>query len=158
MSNYQYRNDDSKQAHIAAIKRLARSQRPVFEMKMYLSEKGYDDDVVLEVIELLLDEKFLNDDAYVQEWLEVVAVSRGYGKRKIFAMLRKRGISSDLIETGYVQYYRSQEMTVLERVAQVKLRSVAGSSFEKSQKLGRFLSSRGFLDSDIMSFIERFLQ
>lgn len=157
-NNYQYRNEVSHEAYVLAIKRLSRAQRTVFEIRHYLYQKEFSEDVIDEVVERLTTESLLNDDAYVQEWLDVVAQNRGYGKMKIIAMLQKRGVSSEDIDRGYQRFYRDIEFDILTRVADRKLRTLSGERFEVSQKLGRFLSSRGFLESDIREYLESFLQ
>lgn len=158
MGNDQYRNEGVDEACARGIRWLSRSQRTIFEMRQYLYRKGYDEQVINDAISVLISEKLLNDEMYVREWLEVVAPSRGYGRQKIFAMLAKRGLDFDLIEDGYRLYFKDKERDVMEEVARKKLPTISGTDFEKSQKLGRFLISRGFSNGDVISYVERFLQ
>ena len=88
------------------MKYLSRKPRTSFEIATRLKEKGWSEETISEVIERLIQERWINDAAYAQEWAGQRLRSRGKGKAWIRYELRQKGISKPLIEEalGQVSY------------------------------------------------------
>ncbi|MBN7772870.1 regulatory protein RecX [Clostridium aminobutyricum] len=86
-----------KDAIDAALKYLAHRDRTCQEIRLHLSEKGYDKEEIEKAVTYLFDMKYLDDAAYVEKYMEY-AVSKGKGRAKIKHELKEKGIDKDLLE------------------------------------------------------------
>ncbi len=123
--------------YISAVPRAKR------EIQRYLRDKGYDADVCEEAVKRLDDYRYVDDRAYAESYVKSKA--KKYGKIRISAELRKKGIDREIIDDVLSDVdedgigYAEDEGAV--EVARRYLRSHGGVD---KMKLKRFLANRGF--------------
>ena len=114
------------------------------EIKTYLKEKGFDEFVIDETIEKLIEYKYINDEHYAEAYINSNKVKKS--KKVIELELLKKGVSqkiinetlanleteSELILTLYTKYMKNKEAT-----------------FENKQKAIKYLMGKGFSYDDI---------
>lgn len=105
------------------------------EMRKYLFDKGYVRDVIDETIKKLYSYGYLDDRAYARAFIS--AKSAKYGKFRLSAELKKKGVDSEIID----ELLGDENEDGIDGVARKYLRSHCAAD---RQKLKRFLSSRGF--------------
>ena len=136
--------DERQRGYGEALKYLSRKPRTSFEIATRLKEKGWSEETISEVIERLIQERWINDAAYAQEWAGQRLRSRGKGKAWIRYELRQKGISKPLIEEALGQVSEDDEYDSAMQLAQRKWRTTSGEMADKKRKIGAFLMRRGF--------------
>ena len=81
-----------------AAKYVGLRPRTEKEMRDYLLGKGYDDDTVAYVVEKLRSYGYIDDAEFARLYIDYVC--NRYGKRKIEADLKAKGISSEIIDAA----------------------------------------------------------
>lgn len=139
-----------------AVGYLSASPRSALEIRRYLRDKGYDGSVVGEVLERLEQYRYIDDRAYAKSYIKSKA--KKYGKIRLIAELKKRGIDGDIISEltadeyedefdGYTGY--DEDDGALES-ARRYLKSHRSADIPK---LKRFLAGRGFTWDSINSAV-----
>lgn len=136
-----------------AISYISKYQKTEKELKDYLIKKGFDEEIVLEVIKKLKEYSFVDDDIYAKNFIK--SKSKKSGKRKLFFELKKRGIDENLINENIEEYADDSEsiLPLCEKYLKNKPRD-----YKTKQKTYRFLSSRGFVSEDIIRVLNKFFK
>lgn len=139
--------DEWTKAYNHALRYLGYRARSRAEMENYLRGKGYPAEVIDETINRLLSEKYLDDEAFAQFWLENRETFRPKGQRFLRYELKQKGITDPIIEATLADV---DEEELGWRAVEPKLyrwRSLSEEDFKK--KVISFLSRRGF-DYDVV--------
>ena len=120
-----------------AIKYLSKYVKTESEIKDYLISKGFLPELVSEVISKIKDYKYIDDQKYVETFIE--CSKNKYGINKIKMMLKQKGISENLLNK--IQVEPDKEM--LNNLVQ-KYMNKKEKTRENFQKCAKFLYSRGF--------------
>ena len=91
------RGDELEKAYSRAVRYLGFRPRSQMEIVRYLGGKGYSPEVVDRVVSRLLDEQYLDDDAFARYWLENREQFRPRGQRFLRYELRQKGIAEAII-------------------------------------------------------------
>jgi len=124
-------------AREAAVSYLARFTRTEFQVRTYLKKKKFAAGDIDEAIAFLLRNKLLSDQYFAESYL-LTRIARLDGPRKIKALMRKKGLSDEIIDNLLNQHYPSE----LQIVNAIKL--IRKRSSRSSQSVKRFIASRGF--------------
>jgi len=120
---------------------LARREHGVEELRVKMMLKGYNDQVLNQVLTDLIQENNLSDERYV-EMMFRYHFGRGQGPRKIINLVRQVNVNEGLIQKAYHEFEGDWfESAVNER--QKKFGDWGGDIKEKSKQT-RFLIGRGF--------------
>ena len=122
-----------------AVTLLGKNLKTKSQMKKYLTEKGYSEQIVKYVLEKLSEYNYINDENYAK--LYVRSVKNKYGKIKITNDLKLKGVSEKNIELA-LEDFESEEEVVL-NLANKYLKGKQ-PTYENLNKLYRFLLSKGF--------------
>lgn len=121
-----------------AVKYLGVRMRSAYEIRQYLRTKGYNNEDIAEVVALLEEYKYVDDAAYAGAFIRDRLNFNSCGSKKMYAELRKRGISSEVISAALaVNMYEKIEIDAAIKVA-LKQRT------DNKDKLLRYLLGRGF--------------
>lgn len=136
-----------------AISYISKYQKTEKELKDYLIKKGFDEEIVLEVIKKLKEYSFVDDDIYAKNFIK--SKSKRSGKRKLSFELKKRGIDENLINENIKEYADDSEtiLPLCEKYLKNKPRD-----YKTKQKAYRFLSSRGFVSEDIIGALNKYFK
>lgn len=108
------------------------------------------------IIQELEDEKFIDEKRYASAFTRDKIRFNKWGRIKIRAMLRSRGISDHDIEHGLGAIVHDEYLGMIEEAVKEKLRSVkAGNEYELRGRLIRFASSRGYEQEYVYEIINR---
>ena len=127
-------NSEVNCAFERAVSYLSASPRARKEVYIYLTGKGYDKPIVLEVLSKLDAYKYIDDRAYAE--LYIKSKSKKYGAFRIAAELRQKGVDGKIID----ELLDDTEEDAVD-VARKYLKSHRAADV---QKLKRFLASRGY--------------
>ena len=136
-----------------AISYISKYQKTEKELKDYLIKKGFDEEIVFEVIKKLKEYSFVDDDIYAKNFIK--SKSKRSGKRKLSFELKKRGIDENLINENIKEYADDSEtiLPLCEKYLKNKPRD-----YKTKQKAYRFLSSRGFVSEDIIRALNKYFK
>lgn len=118
-----------------------------------LCKKGYDDAVIVQVIEEFESLGYVDDYGYAMLYMEYAA-SKLWGEKKIFYELKEKGIDSNTIEDALASCHLPGEEEIAECIKQ-KYPDEDYTDFKTKQKLMRFFASRGFEFSVVEKAIKR---
>ncbi|MCK5413483.1 MAG: regulatory protein RecX [Candidatus Pacebacteria bacterium] len=130
-----------------AIKLLTLRRRSVFEIKTRLQKKGYESDIIKQVIEDLNSYKYLDDEAFAESYINDRMNFRPCGRFIIKKELKERGISENIIERKIEELISiEQEIKSAKKLATQKSKTIS-EKIEKNkaiQKVKAYLQSKGF--------------
>lgn len=137
------------------LRYLSIRQRSLLEMNDYLLKKGFTTQEVARVTQQLIDQNYLNDREFAQNYLE----NRKRNKPKsLFAFryeLKTKGIDPHIIDELLIEY-DDLELAFLAVKSKIRLwQHLETSSFKK--KIFRFLQYRGFGFAVIQSTWQKIL-
>lgn len=129
-------------AYNSALRFLAYRPRTAAEVRQNLQKKEYDPATIAAVIEKLETDRYLDDAAFAQYWLEQRETFKPRGRMALQQELRQKGVDPHIIAEVLAKL---DEDTAALELANRKAQSLANLPQELfRQKLGQFLQRRGF--------------
>lgn len=128
-----------------AVGYLSHAPRAKGEIRKYLRDKGYEQAVTDAALDRLTAYRYIDDYAYAQSYIK--SKSKRYGLIRIAAELKRKGISSDVIDE------LTEDGECDSGIADVALRYLRSHKSADKQKLKRFLAGRGYSWSAISSAV-----
>lgn len=133
----------------AALSRLEHRSRTVYEMRKYLSSKGFDEEEIEETVKELAQLGYLDDFRYCQEYLPY-AFRKGKSKKRALYELKLKGIDLSIAEQAFSE--RDEEfdekkiaMGEVNKILKAENLEEGGDIPEKVlARIGRRLSCKGF--------------
>ena len=142
-----FENEKSK-AMSRVTKYIGSSLKTQKQIRDYLRKKEYSDDTIEFVMSKLVEYNYIDDKKYAQAY--VLTYGKKYGKLKLKSQLKVKGVSEEIIEC----VLEDNKVESIESVASKYLKNKV-MSYEVSQKLFRFLYSRGYEFDEINSYINK---
>lgn len=142
-----FENEKSK-AMSRVTKYIGSSLKTQKQIKDYLRKKEYSNDTIEFVMSKLVEYNYIDDKKYAQAY--VLTYGKKYGKLKLISQLKVKGVSEEIIEC----VLEDNKVDSIESVASKYLKNKV-MSYEVSQKLFRFLYSRGYEFDEINSYINK---
>lgn len=90
--------DERQRAYTKALNFLGFRSRSRTEVEKYLQEKEIDPAVIAEVVQRLLDEKYLDDETFARQWVENRAHFRPRSARALRYELRQKGVDNGVVD------------------------------------------------------------
>ena len=129
---------------------LNRAEHSFYQLMLKLQKKGFSDNEYQPALQYLTECGLLNDSRFAASWLHTRSLSKKEGYHRLFAELRKRGISSSVAASALADFFsESDESKICAAAAERLLRK--GLS---GQKLYRALQRKGFTYSLIRECLD----
>lgn len=137
--------------------------RTAYQVKKYLKDKGYEEDVISEVMDQLKEYHYIDDMEFALMYFRY-GFEKGRGVSRIKRELSEKGVSSDVIDIAYEELEDIPDQ--FEMAMEIGHGAVAGIDikeldFDTKQKLkakiGRRLMSRGFSSDVVYKVIGRLI-
>ncbi len=144
----------SKDEHDKSLKYafnlLNRKDYTEFELVEKLSNKGFSEATIVDVVEYLKKKRFIDDERYVENYI-YFRLKSGYGKFKIVHDLKKKGVDESLI------YYKLKDINELESARDVFERKmeILKNKDNATSKIFQFLQRRGYSYDTINELLNR---
>jgi regulatory protein len=125
----------------------AYQERCTQEVRSKLERLGADESQSQEVIKHLTENRFLDDNRFIEAYVQGKLRIKKWGRQKIKAALFQKRLDAKLIQEGIYAFISDEEyQLVLESLIERKNRELSAEKNPqiKKQKLLRFLLSRGF--------------
>ena len=127
--------------------------RSVAELRRKLLQKGGSAEEVDEVIQRLLDQKVLDDDAYARQFARGKLASAGASRHRIAQELSRKGIRRDAANEAIEELTEEEgidPMAAAVRVARKKWKALQSlDDVTRKRRLYAFLARRGFNPDEI---------
>ena len=121
-------------------KALAIREHSCFQIKNKLSNKGFDKDVIENVLQELKDNGFQSDVRYLSEYIRY-RQNQGHSSKKIIYELKSNGISSELINQKVNEFVDDYE--ILLDLANYKIKTQDLRDEKTLRKYVNYFKSRG---------------
>ncbi|MDR3090858.1 MAG: regulatory protein RecX [Clostridiales bacterium] len=145
-------------ANAAAMRYLSYRDRSEGETRLYLSEKGFGEDVINKLIRFLRKYKYLDDAAFASRYAADSFNLKGFGNRKIAFELARKGVRRELIAPAIEEALESVDLQ--EVITKILRRRGFGAEDKEDRderyKAVSYLTGRGFLREDIRSALEEY--
>lgn len=124
------------------------SMRTVGEVKEKMTQRGYDKKVIKEVINSLLQDKYLDDQNYAEIFINSMKNYKSWGRFMMKKKLYEKKISQELIEEKLNELVsQDDEEEIAKRFLQrlfPDLKIIKKLEYDEKQKVLRKIVSRGF--------------
>jgi len=109
----------------------------------------------IKIIDELIKEKYIDNNRYVSAFVNDKFVFNHWGKIKIKYHLKQKRIDEKIINK-YIDSinYSDYEKTILEEIKKKKKTVTGKNEFEKTQKVARFVISKGFEPQKVFDFLQ----
>jgi regulatory protein len=144
------RESDIESAFAKSVRLLSKTLKTKYELKNYLSAKGYSDDVIEVVIDKLKSYNYINDKEYARAYIDDKKGSSG--KKKIHVELRQRGVGDYILDEALKTISKEEELRTIGRLAQ---KYIKGKTLDIKLKknLANYLYAHGFEWDDYIDII-----
>lgn len=133
------------EAHLAyqrAVRFLGYRPRSSAETERYLADKGYSEEIVVQVVGRLTQQGYLDDRAFTRFWVENRERFRPRGRRALVYELRQKGVADEHIDAVLDGY--GEEEAAWSAVSGKVERWATLDEFAFKQRAMGHLSRRGF--------------
>ncbi len=138
-------NFNYRQALAKAMAMCSQSERCRFDVVAKLRLWELSEEEVSRAINYLIKERFLNEERYVDFYINDKLRFNKWGKVKLTYMLRQKQIPEALISSALSRIDEAFYRKVLSDLLQSKIKSVKGASdYERKGKLAVFAQGHGF--------------
>lgn len=145
------RSEEVRKAREAALNLLSFRARSVNELERRLKQKGYEEEIIGEVISGLERVDLLNDERFTSDFIKGRMAAKPTGKNKLFWELRQKGVPQETIDEALGEVDEDQEYEAALRLAESKVdRSPNTDIHSEKRRLSGLLQRRGF-NWDIVS-------
>ncbi len=157
---------DFEKFYDKALRFLSYRPRSEKEVKENLQKKSFgrrsgpSESTIELIIKKLREQKFLNDREFTRWWIEQRTLVKPTGRRLIKFELKRKGIDKELIDEIFdeLENIVQDELEMARKLVQRKINKYKGLDRQKIyQRLGGFLSRRGFDYDTIKKSIDEFI-
>ncbi len=140
--------NEKTQALNKAVTLLGKNLKTRRQMRTYLNDKGYSKTIVDYVLEKLSEYNYINDINYAKIYIR--SVKNKYGKVKIIANLRQKGVSDKDIDEVMQEFESDTDSIMVLAQKYMKNKEV---NQDNVAKLYRHLLSKGFGYDEVNSVV-----
>ena len=146
------KDESVKKALNSAYAFVARRAHGIKELEAKLLDKGFEADLINNVIKELLEKGFLNDYDVAYRWAESRIKNRLWGKAKLYNFLREKNIGKDIINKVQREVWEEfSEVDIARKAVDKRFPSAIQPS---RSKILSFLKSRGFSSGVIYQMVK----
>ncbi len=144
-----------------AYKLLGLRLRSVFEMEKRLKEKGFEKEIIGQVIKKLEEQGYLDDEKFTEAWIHDRINLQPRGNFLISRELKEKGIASELIEKKLSELLPiEKELEMAEELADKKIKIIKNRKVKLPkekiyQMMAAFLQGKGFSGEVIKEVMEK---
>lgn len=149
------RDDERHQAYMEAIRYVGRRPRSRKEVQHHLKLKGYDPERIGETVERLVQERYLDDEAFAKLWTEHRIISQKKGRRWVEMELSQKGVDDGDIHSAFREIDPEEEYQAALEIGRKKWKITSGESLERKRKVMGFLLRRGYSNELVGRVLKR---
>ncbi len=124
---------------------LSKKDRTKKEMHDKLKDKGFDEDIILYILEKLSEYNWINDEVYCKKYINDKTKFSKYGANKIKLKLYSKGVDKEIISKEIINIDHNLEFENALAFAQKKLCSIKEmDKYKIKAKLSSHLMTKGY--------------
>lgn len=124
---------------------LSKKDRTKKEMIDKLKDKGFDEDIILYVLDKLSENNWINDETYCEKYINDKTKFLKYGVNKIKAKLYSKGVDKEIISKEIIKIDNNLEFENALTLAQKKLCSIKEKDkYKIKAKISNHLITKGY--------------
>ncbi|MGI6227702.1 MAG: regulatory protein RecX, partial [Peptococcales bacterium] len=132
-----------EKAKYHAMKYLTYRSRTTHEVRTYLQQKEYSEQIISEVIDFLKIQSYLDDDNFCQLWIEERLRLKPKGRKGLFFELKNKGIDNSIIEQNINANYTPElELEIAQKLALQKYQQFNNNTYHIKEKISAYLYRR----------------
>ncbi len=141
-----------QQAKDCAFNLISYRDRSKYEIRKRLKNKGFNQDIINEVISVLTRLDYLDDSLFARKWIEERIKNKPRGRYMLRYELEKKGIKRSIIDKALSELINDEiELELTEKLAKKWLKK--NSEKQNYQfKLKRYLHNKGISDYIIAKY------
>ncbi len=156
--NQEYDGEELEKLHLTVVldkaydrslNMISRRPRSIWEMRQYLKQKDYDDNVIDEILNKLSNRKYLDDEKFAEAWVRDRRALKKTSKRRLQQELRAKRVSDTVIQKVLAED-EADEQEILRDLIEKKRTQ---TRYQDDQKLIQYLIRQGFNYSDIKDLL-----
>ena len=152
-------NDNFKSALSRMQALCSKSEKSSGEIKEKLKKYDLNEEDLERIIELLKEEKFIDDKRYSEFFCRDKFKFNNWGKTKIRQSLRFKGINEETIEESLVQIHEGDYFDLIISLLRDKNRKINDTNiYSRKGKLFRYAASKGFENDLVYKAIDLVLE
>jgi regulatory protein len=105
-------NDARQKAFERALKSISVRERTEHEVDEFLRRRGYEDEVIADVIGALREERLIDDAGYASRFAEDRRLLDRWGNERIARDLERRGVARELVDQALAGHGRDDELAL----------------------------------------------
>lgn len=158
--NYERKIKTPEQALSALMRLCSKSERSSGDALRLMIRWGVENETDrYKVLKTLIEQRFIDDRRYSAAYVKDKSSLSGWGRHKIRAALRQKGISDDIIAESLGGIDATVSSAKLHELMSRKLRTInEGTEYEIRAKLIRLGLSRGFDYDNVCDQAERIIR
>ena len=110
------------------------------ELRQKLTARGCPLEIAQRIVERCLEWKYLDDERYAERFVKSKAVG-GWGSRRIYGELLRRGIEAEVVNRACSAFQEDEESELASALELAVKKAACGRNYAS---ICRFLASRGF--------------
>jgi regulatory protein len=139
------RAEEIRRAGDLALQFLGYRARSRAEVRRRLGRKGYEEEVIDQVIDRLTRNGLIDDTQFTEAWVRARSTGRAMGPRRIAWELRQKGVDAELVREAVDRIDPETELGMALQIGRQKAESVRGEPMQVARlKIAAALQRRGF--------------
>lgn len=126
----------------------------VEEIRVKMRKHGFASTIITEVVEDLLQKKYLNDPFMAEAMIESFKRYKDYGYLKVKYKLAEKKISNEVAESALADFFSEEDELIVAKRLKNKIAPVLPNEFGEKKKIMAKFASRGFRASVIHSIFK----
>jgi regulatory protein len=140
--------EEKHRAYLAALRYLGMRPRTRSQVRGYLLDKGFSEQIAAEVCKRCVEQGYLDDQAYARQWVEERQRLKPRSSYMLRMELLQKGLDRETVEEAVSAVSREDELEAARALIEKKLRRLEGRvSPEEEKKLLSMLMRKGFSHS-----------
>lgn len=137
--------EEEKKVERSILQYLSYRPRTRLEVKRYLLNKGYHEDVIEKQINQFSEQGYINDREFAKQWIRERMQNKKKGIYLLKEELKQKGISQSLIDELISTVNPEEEWAACYQLALKRMERIKESDHKKAEyKLKQYLARRGF--------------
>ena len=148
---------DKNQALKFATKLLNIRKRSVFEMRNRLQRKEFENNIINEVVQELIEYKYLNDEEFTEAYINDRINFNPRGSFLIKKELREKGVAENIVNKKIKELFpEEKEMELAKKAAKKKIETLNKDLGKNKiyQKIGLHLQTKGYASYIIREILD----
>jgi len=137
--------EEIRRAMDLALQFLSYRARSRAEVRRRLARKGYEEEIIDQVIDRLTQGGLIDDSQFTEAWVRARSTGRAMGPRRIAWELRRKGVDAETVRDAVGRIDEATELGLALKVGRQKAESMRGEPMPVARrKVAAALQRRGF--------------